>query len=192
MRLEDTMKQDDRPGGHGRRDDRLRPAAKRTRPPPERDHARRAGPARRSRHARRGRDRAGSRADYLAKAVPTDPVYFDSDDYSLDGEDRRRSTPRPTGWPAIPTSASPSRALRRARHPRIQPRAGRPARQCGDDFLQSRGVAAGRLVVTLAGARSARSRGSNESAWAQNRRAVTVILFLLAGDGHHAQHDGGN
>ena len=44
------------------------------------------------------------------------------------------------------------------------------------DYLQSQGVPAERLLVTSWGKERPVAPGSNEEAWAQNRRAVTVIV----------------
>ena len=43
------------------------------------------------------------------------------------------------------------------------------------DYLQSRGVAASRMQTISWGKERPAVEGSNESAWAQNRRAVTVV-----------------
>jgi peptidoglycan-associated lipoprotein len=44
------------------------------------------------------------------------------------------------------------------------------------DYLLSQGVPASRLVTTSWGKERPVATGSNEEAWAQNRRAVTVII----------------
>ena len=44
------------------------------------------------------------------------------------------------------------------------------------DFLLSQGVPADRMTVTSWGKERPVATGSNEEAWAQNRRAVTVII----------------
>ena len=44
------------------------------------------------------------------------------------------------------------------------------------DFLVSQGVPAARLQVTSWGKERPIATSSNEEAWAQNRRAVTVII----------------
>ena len=44
------------------------------------------------------------------------------------------------------------------------------------DFLVSQGVPTSRLQVTSWGKERPVATGSNEEAWAQNRRAVTVII----------------
>ncbi len=43
------------------------------------------------------------------------------------------------------------------------------------NYLQSRGIAASRMTVISWGKERPEALGSDESAWAQNRRAVTVI-----------------
>ena len=44
------------------------------------------------------------------------------------------------------------------------------------DFLLAQGVPAARLLVTSWGKERPVAPGSNEEAWAQNRRAVTVVV----------------
>jgi peptidoglycan-associated lipoprotein len=44
------------------------------------------------------------------------------------------------------------------------------------DFMISQGVPASRLLVTSWGKERPVAAGSDESAWAQNRRAVTVVV----------------
>ena len=44
------------------------------------------------------------------------------------------------------------------------------------DFLQAQGVPVDRLLVTSWGKERPVAAGSDETAWAQNRRAVTVIV----------------
>ena len=44
------------------------------------------------------------------------------------------------------------------------------------DYLVAQGVPTSRLVVTSWGKERPVAQGSNEEAWAQNRRAVTVII----------------
>ena len=117
----------------------------------------------------------GSRADFL-QSVPTDRVFFDLDSYSLDGEDRstldaqaewlnRNATVRVT------IEGHADERGTREYNLALGDRRANAAR----DYLQSRGVAAGRMQVISWGKERPAVEGSNESAWAQNRRAVTVV-----------------
>ena len=59
----------------------------------------------------------------------------------------------------------------------VDNRAERPAvaYQAARDYLQSRGVDPGRMQTISWGKERPAVEGSSESAWAQNRRAVTVV-----------------
>ncbi|MEQ7873883.1 peptidoglycan-associated lipoprotein Pal [Sphingomonas sp. ASV193] len=115
-------------------------------------------------------------ADMVAKAG-SDTVYFGTDEYTLD-------------MPARTTLAAQARWL--IAHPQVRAsleghcdvRGTREYNQAlGErransvrEFMLSQGVPAAQLVVTSWGKEKPVATGSNESAWAQNRREVTVII----------------
>jgi len=117
----------------------------------------------------------GSRADFL-QSVPTDRVYFDFDSFSLDGEDRATLDAQ-ADWlarnPNVSVTIEGHADERGTREYNLA--LGDRRANSARDYLQSRGVAAGRMQTLSWGKERPAVEGSNESAWAQNRRAVTVV-----------------
>ena len=117
----------------------------------------------------------GSRADFL-QSVPTDRVYFDFDSYSLDGEDRSTLDAQAqwlSSHPNVSVTVEGHADERGTREYNLA--LGDRRANAARDYLQSRGIAAGRMQVISWGKERPAVEGSNESAWAQNRRAVTVV-----------------
>jgi peptidoglycan-associated lipoprotein len=121
----------------------------------------------------------GSRADFLQN-VSADRVYFETDSYSIDAEDRsvldsqaawlqRNATVRVT----IEGHAD-ERGTREYNLALGDRRA-----NAAKNYLASRGIDSSRMTVISWGKERPVAEGSDESAWAQNRRAVTVLLRLL-------------
>jgi peptidoglycan-associated lipoprotein len=117
----------------------------------------------------------GSRADFL-QSVPTDRVYFELDSHSLDGEDRITLDAQAAWLARNPTVRVTIEGHADERGTREYNLAlGDRRANAARDYLQSRGVAATRMQVISWGKERPAVEGSNESAWAQNRRAVTVV-----------------
>ena len=117
----------------------------------------------------------GSRADFL-QSVPTDRVYFDFDSYSLDGEDRATLDAQAQWLASNPNVRVTIEGHADERGTREYNLAlGDRRANAARDYLQNRGVAATRMQVISWGKERPAVEGSNESAWAQNRRAVTVV-----------------
>ncbi len=117
----------------------------------------------------------GSRAHFL-QSVPSDRVLFELDSYSLDGEDRTILDAQA----AYLTSHSNVRVTieghadergTREYNLALGDRRANAARA----YLESRGVSPGRMQVISWGKERPAVPESNEAAWAQNRRAVTVL-----------------
>ena len=117
----------------------------------------------------------GSRADFLQN-VTADRVYFDTDEYAIDAEDRavldsqaawlqRHTTVRVT----IEGHAD-ERGTREYNLALGDRRA-----NAAKNYLASRGVNPARMNVISWGKERPVAEGSDESAWSQNRRAVTVL-----------------
>ena len=117
----------------------------------------------------------GSRADFLQN-VSADRVYFETDSYSIDAEDRsvldsqaawlqRNATVRVT----IEGHAD-ERGTREYNLALGDRRA-----NAAKNYLASRGIDSSRMTVISWGKERPVAEGSDESAWAQNRRAVTVL-----------------
>ncbi|MEO6114603.1 MAG: peptidoglycan-associated lipoprotein Pal [Sphingomicrobium sp.] len=115
-------------------------------------------------------------ADLIAKAG-SDTVYFGTDQYALD-EASKATLAAQARWMLANTSVRASieghadeRGTREYNLALGERRA-----NSAKDFLIANGVPAGRLTVISWGKERPAAVGSDESAWAQNRRAVTVVV----------------
>ncbi|MFL6724205.1 MAG: peptidoglycan-associated lipoprotein Pal [Sphingomicrobium sp.] len=115
-------------------------------------------------------------ADLVAKAG-SDTVYFGTDEYSLD-EATKTTLAAQARWlmanPSVRASIEGHCDERGTRE--YNQALGERRANAARDFLVSQGVPTSRLVVTSWGKERPVAQGSNEEAWAQNRRAVTVII----------------
>ena len=115
-------------------------------------------------------------ADLVAKAG-SDTVYFGTDQYSLD-EGSRATLAAQARWlianPNVRASIEGHCDERGTRE--YNQALGERRANAARDFLVSQGVPAARLVTTSWGKERPVAQGSNEEAWAQNRRAVTMII----------------
>jgi peptidoglycan-associated lipoprotein len=117
----------------------------------------------------------GSRGDFL-QSVPADRVFFDFDSYALDDRDRTTLDAqaawltRNAGVRVTIEGHADERGTREY-NLALGDRRANAAR----DYLQSRGIAASRMQVISWGKERPANPGSNETAWAENRRAVTVV-----------------
>ena len=117
----------------------------------------------------------GSRADFL-QSVPTDRVFFALDSYTLDGEDRATLDAQAawlSRYPNVRVTIEGHADERGTREYNLA--LGDRRANAARDYLQSRGIAANRMQVISWGKERPAVEGSIESAWAQNRRAVTVV-----------------
>lgn len=117
----------------------------------------------------------GSRADFLAQAG-TDTVFFDTDSYDVDAEDQATLS-RQAQWLAKYPNASVTieghcdeRGTREYNLALGERRA-----NAAKNYLVSVGVPASRISVISYGKERPLATSSDEAAWAQNRRAVTVV-----------------
>jgi peptidoglycan-associated lipoprotein len=117
----------------------------------------------------------GSRADFLQN-VTADRVYFNTDDYAIDTEDRAildtqaAWLQRNTGVRVTIEGHADERGTREYNLALGDRRA-----NAAKNYLASRGVNPARMTVISWGKERPVAEGSDESAWAQNRRAVTVL-----------------
>ncbi|HEX8238156.1 MAG TPA: peptidoglycan-associated lipoprotein Pal [Allosphingosinicella sp.] len=119
----------------------------------------------------------GSREDFIRTVgLEGDRVFFDTDQYDLDDRDR---------------ATLDAQAAWLARYPRVRVTIEGHADERGTrdynlalgdrranaakNYLAARGISAGRMTVISYGKERPEALGSDESAWAQNRRAVTVL-----------------
>lgn len=117
----------------------------------------------------------GSRADFL-QSVPADRVLFETDSYSLDGEDRATLDAQ-INWlqrnSAVRVTIEGHADERGTREYNLA--LGDRRANAAATYFQSRGISASRMSVVSWGKERPAALGSDDSAWAQNRRAVTVI-----------------
>jgi len=117
-----------------------------------------------------------AQADLIAKAG-SDTVYFGTDKYDLD-EATRATLGAQARWlvanPNVRASIEGHADERGTREYNMA--LGERRANAARDYLVSQGVPAARLLVTSWGKERPVAPGSNEEAWAQNRRAVTVLV----------------
>ncbi len=117
----------------------------------------------------------GSRADFL-QSVVSDRILFGFDSFSVDAE-ARRILDGQAEWlnrnPNVRVTIEGHADERGTRDDNLA--LGDRRANAARNYLQSRGVAASRMQTLSWGKERPAVEGSNESAWAQNRRAVTVV-----------------
>ena len=115
-------------------------------------------------------------ADLIAKAG-SDTVYFGTDEYALDASAQATLAAQARWLLANPNVRASIEGHADERGTREYNMAlGERRANAAKDFLASQGVPADRLLVTSWGKERPVATGSNEEAWAQNRRAVTVLV----------------
>ena len=115
-------------------------------------------------------------ADLVAKAG-SDTVYFGTDEYSLDAASQATLAAQAKWMMANPNVRASIEGHCDERGTREYNMAlGERRANAAREFMISQGVPAERLLVTSWGKERPVAAGSDESAWAQNRRAVTVIV----------------
>ena len=117
----------------------------------------------------------GLRADFL-RAVPADRIFFGTDEYGIDDEDRRTLDAQ-AAWliahPAISVTIEGHCDERGTREYNLA--LGDRRANAAKNYLAARGVPAARMTTISWGKEKPVALGSDEQAWAQNRRAVTVV-----------------
>ncbi|SMF66700.1 peptidoglycan-associated lipoprotein Pal [Allosphingosinicella indica] len=117
----------------------------------------------------------GSRADFLQK-VTSDRILFETDSYSVDGQGRATLDSQ-AQWlmanPSVSVTIEGHADERGTREYNLG--LGERRANAAKNYLASRGVPANRMTTVSWGKERPAAEGSNESAWAQNRRAVTVV-----------------
>jgi peptidoglycan-associated lipoprotein len=117
----------------------------------------------------------GSRADFL-QTVPSDRVFFDFDSFALDDQDRATLDAqaawltRNAGVRVTIEGHADERGTREY-NLALGDRRANAAR----DYLESRGIAASRMQTISWGKERPANPASTEEAYAENRRAVTVV-----------------
>ena len=115
-------------------------------------------------------------ADLIAKAG-SDTVYFGTDEYQLDPQSKATLAAQAKWMLANPRVRASIEGHADERGTREYNMAlGERRANATRDYLVSQGVPSARLLVTSWGKERPVATGSDESAWAQNRRAVTVVV----------------
>lgn len=115
-------------------------------------------------------------ADLVAQAG-SDTVYFDTDQFSLDMADMDTLDAQARWLIAHPNLRASIEGHADERGTREYNLALAERRANGArDYLIAQGVPASRLLVTSWGKERPVALGSNEAAWAQNRRSVTLVV----------------
>ncbi|TMJ12895.1 MAG: peptidoglycan-associated lipoprotein Pal [Alphaproteobacteria bacterium] len=119
----------------------------------------------------------GSRQDFLnAVGQGRDRIFFETDSYSVDDQDRAILDTQ-AAWlqryPNVRVTIEGHADERGTREYNLA--LGDRRANAAKNYLASRGISASRMAVISWGKERPEALGSDESAWAQNRRAVTVI-----------------
>ena len=115
-------------------------------------------------------------ADLVAQAG-SDTVYFDTDQFSLDMADMDILEAQARWLIAHPNLRASIEGHADERGTREYNLAlGERRANAARDYLIAQGVPASRLLVTSWGKERPVALGSNEAAWAQNRRSVTLVV----------------
>ena len=119
----------------------------------------------------------GSREDFLRSVgLEGDRVFFDTDQYDLDDRDRATLDAQAQWLNRYTNVRVTIEGHADERGPRDYNLAlGDRRANAAKNHLVARGVLASRMTVISYGKERPEALGSDESAWAQNRRAVTVL-----------------
>src|SRR3546814_7948221 len=117
-----------------------------------------------------------SQQDFVAN-VSSDRIFFDFDQYNVDAEDQATLRSQ-AQWlqrnPAVRVTLEGHADERGTRDSNIA--LGERRANAAKNYLASLGIDPSRLNVISYGKERPAALGSNEEAWAQNRRAVTVVI----------------
>ncbi len=121
--------------------------------------------------------RPGSQADFAAQMMGDDTIYFDTDKYDIDAVDQQALAKQAQWLLTYPNKLATIEGHADERGTREYNLAlGERRANAAKNYLISLGVAANRLTTVSYGKERPVALGSNEQAWAQNRRAVTVTI----------------
>jgi len=118
----------------------------------------------------------GSRADF-ERSVTSNTIHFDLDKYDINGEARATLDSQAawlTKYPNVPISLEGHCDERGTREYNLA--LGDRRANSAKNYLASRGVNPARISTISYGKERPIALGSDEAAWAQNRRAVTIVL----------------
>jgi peptidoglycan-associated lipoprotein len=120
---------------------------------------------------------AGTQAHFQQELNGQDVIYFDTDQYNIDSEDAaalREQAQYLLRYPEVSARVEGHADERGTRDYNLA--LGERRANAAKNYLVSLGVAENRLSTVSYGEERPVATGSNESAWARNRRAVTVVV----------------
>jgi len=119
----------------------------------------------------------GSQAHFAQTMSGRDTIYFDTDRYNIDGEDQSALQAQAQYLSQYGQARATVEGHADERGTREYNIAlGERRANAAKNYLVSLGIPANRVTTVSYGKERPKATGSNEAAWAQNRRAVTVIL----------------
>lgn len=120
--------------------------------------------------------RKGSQEDFVA-SVASDRIFFGLDQYDIDAEDQATLQSQ-TAWlqqnPTVRVTIEGHADERGTRDYNIA--LGERRANAAKNYLASLGIVPSRITTVSYGKERPAALGSDEAAWAQNRRAVTVTI----------------
>lgn len=119
----------------------------------------------------------GSQADFLAQMQGDDTIYFDLDRYNIDAEDQAALSKQAQWLLRYPGKRATVEGHCDERGTRDYNLAlGERRANAAKNYLSGLGVDQSRLTTVSYGKERPVALGSNEAAWARNRRAVTITI----------------
>ena len=119
----------------------------------------------------------GSQADFVQVMAGQDTIYFDTDRYNVDSVDAAALQTQAAWLQRYPAKRATIEGHADERGTRDYNIAlGERRANAAKNYLVSIGIPADRLRVVSYGKERPVALGSNESAWAQNRRAATITI----------------
>ncbi|MFM6853222.1 MAG: peptidoglycan-associated lipoprotein Pal [Sphingopyxis sp.] len=118
----------------------------------------------------------GSQADFIAN-IQADTVYFDTDRYNVDDQDRAILASQAQWLQRYPNVRITVEGHADERGTRDYNLAlGERRANAARNYLVSLGIDTGRITAVSMGKERPIALGSDEASWAQNRRAVTITV----------------
>jgi peptidoglycan-associated lipoprotein len=119
----------------------------------------------------------GTQAHFAQMMQGRDTIYFDTDKFDIDAEDQaalRQQAQYLQQYPNVRATVEGHADERGTREYNIA--LGERRANAAKNYLVSLGVGAERVTTVSYGKERPVALGSNEQAWARNRRAVTIVL----------------
>ncbi|WP_173843388.1 peptidoglycan-associated lipoprotein Pal [Novosphingobium sp. TH158] len=124
-----------------------------------------------------GQPAPGSQADFVARMMGRDTIYFDTDKFNIDSQDAVALQGQAQWLMQYPAKRATIEGHADERGTRDYNLAlGEKRANAAKNYLVSLGVEASRLTTISYGKERPVATGSNEEAWAKNRRAVTLTI----------------